>query len=100
MLYAIICEELPGALERRLANRPAHVARLKELQAEGRLLLAGPHPAIDSEEPGSAGFTGSLIIAEFATREAAIAWAAEDPYCLANVFSRVTVKPFKKTLPA
>jgi uncharacterized protein YciI len=100
MLYAIICEELPGALERRLANRPAHVARLKELQAEGRLLLAGPHPAIDSEDPGSAGFTGSLIIAEFATREAAIAWAAEDPYCLANVFSRVTVKPFKKTLPA
>ena len=100
MLYAIICEELPGALERRLANRPAHVARLKELQAEGRLLLAGPHPALDSEDPGSAGFTGSLIIAEFATREAAIAWAAEDPYCLANVFSRVTVKPFKKTLPA
>jgi hypothetical protein len=100
MLYAIICEELPGALERRLANRPAHVARLKELQAEGRLSLAGPHPAIDSEDPGSAGFTGSLIIAEFATREAAIAWAAEDPYCLANVFSRVTVKPFKKTLPA
>ena len=100
MLYALICEELPGALARRLANRPAHVARLKELQAEGRLLLAGPHPAIDSEDPGSAGFTGSLIIAEFATREAAIAWAAEDPYCLANVFSRVTVKPFKKTLPA
>jgi uncharacterized protein YciI len=100
MLYALICEELPGALERRLANRPAHVARLKELQAEGRLLLAGPHPAIDSEDPGSAGFTGSLIVAEFATREAAIAWAAEDPYCLANVFSRVTVKPFKKTLPA
>jgi uncharacterized protein YciI len=100
MLYALICEELPGALERRLANRPAHVARLKELQAEGRLLLAGPHPAIDSEDPGSAGFTGSLIVAEFANREAAIAWAAEDPYCQANVFSRVTVKPFKKTLPA
>ena len=100
MLYAFICEELPGALERRLANRPAHVARLKELQAEGRLLLAGPHPAIDSEDPGSAGFTGSLIVAEFATREAAIAWAAEAAYCLANVFSRVTVKPFKKTLPA
>jgi uncharacterized protein YciI len=99
MLYALICEELPGALERRLANRPAHVARLKELQAEGRLLLAGPHPAIDSEDPGSAGFTGSLIVAEFANREAAIAWAAEDPYCLASVFSRVTVKPFKKTLP-
>ncbi|MCA3000587.1 MAG: YciI family protein [Rhodocyclaceae bacterium] len=100
MLYALICEELPGALERRLANRPAHVARLKELQAEGRLLLAGPHPAIDSEDPGSAGFTGSLIVADFATREAAIAWAAEDPYCLANVFSHITVKPFKKTLPA
>jgi uncharacterized protein YciI len=100
MLYALICEELPGALERRLANRPAHVARLKELQAEGRLLIAGPHPSIDSEDPGSAGFTGSLIVAEFASRDAAIAWAAEDPYCMANVFSRVTVKPFKKTLPA
>ncbi|MBC7623304.1 MAG: YciI family protein [Aeromicrobium sp.] len=100
MLYAFICEELPGALDRRLANRPAHVERLKTLQAEGRLLLAGPHPMIDSEDPGSAGFSGSLIIAEFASREAAIGWAAEDPYCLANVFSRVTVKPFKKTLPA
>lgn len=100
MYYAILCEELPGALPRRLANRPAHLERLKNLQSEGRLLLAGPHPATDSEDPGAAGFTGSLIVAEFPSREAAIAWAAEDPYCAANVFSRVTVKPFRKTLPA
>ncbi len=100
MLYAIICEELPGALERRLANRPSHVERLKALQAEGRLILAGPHPAIDAEDPGMAGFTGSLIVAEFVSREAAISWATEDPYCKANVFSRVTVKPFRKVLPA
>lgn len=99
MLYAIICEELPGALEKRLENRPAHVERLKALQAEGRLILAGPHPAIDSENPGPAGFSGSLIVAEFASREAAIAWAAEDPYSQAGVFSNVTVKPFKKTFP-
>lgn len=100
MLYAIICEELPGALEKRLANRPAHVERLKALQAEGRLILAGPHPAIDSEDPGPAGFSGSLIVAEFASREAAIAWSSEDPYCLAGVFSNVSVKPFKKTFPS
>lgn len=99
MLYAIICEELPGALEKRLANRPAHVARLTLLQAEGRLVLAGPHPAIDSEDPGPAGFSGSLIVAEFASREAATAWAAEDPYCTAGVFAKVIVKPFKKTFP-
>lgn len=99
MLYAIICEELPGALEKRLENRPAHVERLKALQAEGRLILAGPHPAIDSGDPGPAGFSGSLIVAEFASREAAIAWAAEDPYSQAGVFSNVTVKPFKKTFP-
>ncbi len=100
MLYAIICEEMPGALEKRLACRPAHVERLKALQADGRLILAGPHPAIDSEDPGPAGFSGSLIVAEFASREAAIAWSAEDPYCTAGVFSRVTVKPFKKVLPS
>ena len=100
MLYAIICSELPGALERRMANRPAHLNRLEALQAEGRLILAGPHPAIDSDNPGSAGFTGSLIVAEFATREAAIAWAAADPYVLANVFAHVEVKPFKKVFPA
>ncbi len=100
MLYAIICEELPGALERRLASRPSHVERLKALQAEGRLVLAGPHPLIDADDPGPAGFSGSLIVAEFASREAAIAWAAEDPYCAAGVFSNVTVKPFKKTFPS
>jgi uncharacterized protein len=99
MFYAIICEELPGALEKRLANRPVHVERLKALQSEGRLILAGPHPAIDSDDPGPVGFSGSLIVAEFASREAAIAWAAEDPYCTAGVFSKVTVKPFKKTFP-
>lgn len=100
MLYAIICEEMPGALDKRLANRPAHVERLKNLQSDGRLILAGPHPAIDSEDPGPAGFAGSLIVAEFASREAAIAWAAEDPYCLAGVFSSVSVKPFKKVFPS
>ena len=99
MLYAIICEELPGALERRVASRPPHVERLKALQAEGRLVLAGPHPLIDADDPGPAGFSGSLIVAEFASREAAIAWAAEDPYYAAGVFSKVTVKPFKKTFP-
>ena len=99
MLYAIICEELPGALDKRLANRPAHIDRLKALQAEGRLILGGPHPTIDSEDPGPAGFSGSLIVAEFASREAATAWAAEDPYCTAGVFSKVTVKPFKKIFP-
>lgn len=96
MLYAIICEELPGALEKRLANRPAHVLRLKNLQAEGRLILAGPHPLIDADDPGPAGFSGSLIVAEFASREAAVAWASEDPYCTAGVFASVNVKPFKR----
>jgi uncharacterized protein len=100
MYYALICEEVPGALERRMANRPAHLDRLKALQAEGRLLLAGPHPLIDADDPGPAGFSGSLIVAEFASREAAIAWAADDPYCKAGVFSHVTVKPFRKVLPA
>ena len=100
MLYAIMCEEMPGALEKRLAHRPAHLARLTALQAEGRLILAGPHPLIDSEDPGPAGFAGSLIVAEFASREAAIAWASEDPYSAAGVFSGVTVKPFKKIFPS
>ena len=96
MLYAIICEEMPGALEKRLANRPAHVARLNQLQADGRLILAGPHPLIDADDPGPAGFSGSLIVAEFASREAAIAWASDDPYCMAGVFASVNVKPFKR----
>jgi len=100
MLYAILCEELPGALEKRMANRPAHVERLKALQDQGRLVLAGPHPAIDAADPGPAGFSGSLIVAEFASLDAATAWASQDPYCMAGVFARVTVKPFRKALPA
>ncbi len=99
MFYAIIAEDMPGSLEKRLSTRPAHVARLNVLKDEGRLLIAGPHPMIDSEDPGPAGFSGSLIVAEFATREAAIAWASEDPYALAGVYAKVTVKPFKRVLP-
>ena len=99
MLYAIACEDLPGTLPKRVEARAAHLARLKALQEQGRLVLAGPHPAIDSEDPGPAGFTGSLIVAEFATREAAIAWASEDPYAAAGVYARVTVRPFRRTLP-
>ena len=99
MLYAIIAEDLPGALVKRMAARPAHVERLKALQDEGRLVLAGPHPAIDANDPGPAGFSGSLIVAEFATREAAIAWASEDPYAKAGVYGNVTVKPFRKAFP-
>lgn len=99
MLYAIIAEDVPGALPRRLEARAAHLERLKSLQDAGRLLLAGPHPAIDAQDPGPAGFSGSLIVAEFASREAALAWAAEDPYAAAGVYGRVTVKPFRKVLP-
>lgn len=99
MLYAIIAEDLPGTLARRLEVRPAHLERLKALHAEGRLVLAGPHPAIDAADPGPAGFTGSLVVADFASREAAIAWASEDPYCAAGVYGKVTVKPFRKVLP-
>jgi len=99
MWYAIIAEDTVNSLEKRLAARPAHVTRLQQLQAEGRLLVAGPHPAIDSEDPAAAGFTGSLIIAEFASLTAAQAWAADDPYIAAGVYQQVTVKPFKKVLP-
>jgi hypothetical protein len=99
MLYAIIAEDRPGSLPKRLEARPAHVERLKALNEAGRLVLAGPHPAIDAADPGPAGFSGSLIVAEFATREAAIAWAAEDPYAAAGVYAKVTVKPFRKTFP-
>ena len=99
MLYAIITEDLPGTLAKRMEARPAHLERLKALQEAGRLILAGPHPAIDSQDPGPAGFTGSLVVAEFASREAAIAWASEDPYAAAGVYARVTVKPFRKVLP-
>ena len=99
MWYAIMAEDVPGSLATRLATRPAHLDRLKALQAEGRLFVAGPHPAIDSPDPGEAGFSGSLIIAEFDSLEAATAWADADPYRAAGVYARVTVKPFRKALP-
>jgi len=100
MLYAIIGEDRPGSLDQRMAARPAHLERLQALQAEGRLILAGPCPAIDSPDPGPAGFTGSLIVAEFASLEAARAWANADPYVATGVYANVTIKPFKKVLPA
>lgn len=99
MLYAIIAEDVPGSLDKRLAARPAHVERLKALVAEGRLVIAGPHPLIDADDPGPAGFSGSLVVAEFASRELAIAWASADPYVAAGVYAKVTVKPFRKALP-
>lgn len=99
MLYAIIGEDVANSLEFRMAARPAHVKRLQELQDAGRLVLAGPHPAIDSDNPGAAGFTGSLIVAEFESLEDAQQWANADPYIEANVYSNVTVKPFKKVFP-
>jgi uncharacterized protein YciI len=100
MLYAILGTDRPDSLGSRLAARPAHLERLQQLQAEGRLVLAGPHPALDSEEPGDAGFSGSLIVAEFPSLEEARAWADADPYVAAGVYARVDVKPFKKVLPA
>ena len=99
MFYAIIAEDTPGTLEARLAARPGRLERLKTLQQEGRLLLAGPHPAIDSDDPGPAGFTGSLVVAEFSDLESARAWADVDPYVKSGVYEKVTVKPFKKVLP-
>ncbi len=99
LFYAIVGEDVAGSLDARLAARPAHLERLKSLQAEGRLLLAGPFPAIDSIDPGPAGFSGSLIVAAFDSLEAAQAWAEADPYVAAGVYARVTVKPFKKVLP-
>lgn len=100
MLYVIIGEDHPGSLENRLAARPAHLERLQALVAEGRLVLAGPCPAIDSADPGPAGFSGSVIIAEFPSLTAAQDWAAADPYLAAGVYQSVVVKPFKKALPA
>lgn len=99
MYYAIISEDKPNSLEKRLAARPDHLARLNALKDAGSLLVAGPHPAIDSEDPGSAGFTGSLVIAEFASLEEAQAWADADPYIAADVYEKVVVKPYKKVLP-
>ncbi len=99
MLYAIISRDVQGSLERRLGARPAHLARLNTLRDEGRLVLAGPHPSIDSPDPGPAGFTGSLVVAEFACLPAAQDWANADPYVTAGVYAEVIVKPFKKVLP-
>ncbi len=99
MYYAIISEDHPNSLEQRLAARPAHLERLQALAAEGRLLVAGPHPAIDSEDPGPAGFTGSLVIAEFSSLEEAQSWADADPYIEAGVYQSVKIKPYKKVLP-
>lgn len=99
MLYAIIAQDNENTLDKRLAARPAHVERLQVLQAEGRLVLAGPHPAIDSEDPGPAGFSGSLIVAEFTSQQDAQDWANTDPYVDAGIYSQVTIKPFKKVLP-
>jgi len=100
MLYAIIGVDTANSLEKRLGARPAHLERLQVMQREGRLVLAGPFPAIDSPDPGPSGFSGSLIVAEFESKEAAEAWAKADPYAHAGVYAEVTVKPFKKVLPA
>lgn len=100
MLYAIIGEDVPDSLDRRLAARPAHLERLQALQQAGRLLLAGPFPAIDSSDPGAAGFSGSLIVAEFDSLADARAWADADPYVAAGVYDGVSVRPFRKVLPA
>ena len=99
MYYAIISEDVEDSLELRKGARAAHLERVEALKAEGRLLIAGPHPAIDSDDPGPAGFTGSLIIAEFPSLEDARAWAEADPYVSAGVYRSVTVKPFKKVMP-
>ena len=100
MFYAIMATDKADSLNDRLAARPNHLARLQTLQDAGRLLLAGPHPAIDAADPGSAGFSGSLVVAEFSSLEQAQAWADADPYVAAGVYQQVTVKPFKRVFPA
>ncbi len=99
MLYAIISEDVENSLEKRKGARPAHLDRIQILVDQGRVLIAGPHPAIDNDDPGDAGFTGSLVIAEFDSLEDAKSWADADPYVEAGVYKSVTVKPFKKVLP-
>jgi len=99
MFYAVVSEDIEDSLALRKAARPEHLARLQALKAEGRLLLAGPFPGVDSEQPGAAGFSGSLIVAEFASLADAQAWADADPYVAAGVYARVAVKPFLKVLP-
>lgn len=99
MLYAIISQDVENSLQNRLAARPKHLERLTALQDQGRLILAGPHPSIDSEDPGEAGFSGSLVVAEFESLKDAKDWADADPYIEAGVYASVTVKPFKKVFP-
>jgi uncharacterized protein len=99
MLYVIYSEDVENSLPLRKQTRPAHLARIQTLVDQGRVMVAGPCPAIDSEDPGEAGFTGSVVIAEFASLEEAQTWADTDPYMLAGVYARVVVKPFKKVLP-
>ena len=99
MWYAIISQDVPNSLQKRLSARPDHLVRLQDLQQQGRLLIAGPHPAIDCEDPGEAGFSGSLVVAEFDSLDSAQQWADDDPYVAAGVYQSVTVKPFKKVLP-
>lgn len=99
MRYMISAQDVENSLEKRLAARPAHLTRLQELADEGRLLVAGPHPAIDSENPGEAGFSGSLVVADFDSLASAQAWANADPYFAAGVYQSVVVKPFKRVLP-
>jgi uncharacterized protein YciI len=100
MWYAIIGQDTPNSLDKRVTARPAHVTRLQTLHSEGRLLLAGPFPVIDALDPGAAGFSGSLIVAEFSSLQAAKEWANADPYVAAGVYATVDVRPFKKTFPA
>lgn len=99
MLYSIVSDDVQDSLERRKAARPDHLARLEKLRDEGRLVLAGPSPAVDANDPGEAGFTGSVVIAEFDSLQEAKAWADADPFVIAGVYAKVTVKPFKKVLP-
>ena len=99
MLYAIISTDTENSLEKRMSVRPKHIERLNQLKSEGRLVIAGPHPAIDNNDPGDAGFTGSLVIAEFDSLEDALSWANDDPYMESGAYEGVIVKPFKKVLP-
>ena len=99
MLYAILSEDVADSLEKRKSARPAHLKRLQDLQDEGRLVIAGPHPAIDSNTPGEAGFSGSLVIAEFSSLQEAKSWADVDPYVTAGVYDKVSIKPFKQVFP-
>ncbi len=99
MLYAFISQDAENSLDKRISVRDKHIARLNDLKDQGRLIIAGPHPAVDSPDPGDAGFTGSLIIAEFESLESAQNWADADPYIAAGVYEKVIVKPFKRVLP-